>query len=212
MRDNYTTSDTGTIALSPELLSSTDEDAEIPVAAVWLQGLVDTGRLKGTDFEGMSTSEVISSIGEKNIKQLYTQLHKDADVYEAISKIEEGAVAVPVEQMYFVAPRKDAEAWLKVIARSQHKPAGILLYDDKKVRLENFASLHRGDHTELTSELQAAIKPDNEDYIDYAEVLGTEFSDDMRTGHKHQVIAEKHLTNRGTIKKVNGKLLIERKQ
>lgn len=212
LRDNYTTSDTGTIALSPELLSSTDEDAEIPVAAVWLQGLVDTGRLKGTDFEGMSTSEVISSIGEKNIKQLYTQLHKDADVYEAISKIEEGAVAVPVEQMYFVAPRKDAEAWLKVIARSQHKPAGILLYDDKKVRLENFASLHRGDHTELTSELQAAIKPDNEDYIDYAEVLGTEFSDDMRTGHKHQVIAEKHLTNRGTIKKVNGKLLIERKQ
>lgn len=34
----------------------------------------------------------------------------------------------------------------------------------------------------------------------------------MRTGHKHQVIAEKHLTNRGAIKKVNGKLLIERKQ
>ncbi|MEI7838685.1 MAG: hypothetical protein WCI37_02760 [bacterium] len=88
------------------------------------------------------------------------------------------------------------------------KPAGILLYDDKKVRLENFASLHRGDHTELTEELQASIKPDNEDYIDYTEVLGTEFSDDMRTGHKHQVIAEKHLANRGTIKTVNGKLMI----
>lgn len=210
LREYYTISDTGTIALSPELLSSTDEDTEIPVAAVWLQGLVDAGRLNGTDFEGMSTSEVISSIGEENIKQLYTQLHKDADVYEADSRIEEGAVEVPVEQMYFVAPRKDAEAWLKVMARSQHKPAGILLYDHKKVRLENFASLHRGDHAELTAELQAAIKPDNKDYIGYAEVLGTEFSDNMRTGHKHQVIAEKHLSNRGAIKKVNGKLVIER--
>jgi len=211
LRDNYTTSDTGTISLSPELLSSKDEDAEIPVAAIWLQGLVDTGRLKGTDFEGMSTSEVISNIGEENIKQLYTQLHRDADDYEAVSKIEEGSVAVPVEQMYFVAPRKDAEAWLKVMARSQHKPAGILLYDDKKVRLENFASLHRGDHTELTVELQTVIKPDNKDHMDYAVVLGTDFSDDMRTGHKHQVIAEKHLRNRGVIKKVNGKLIVERK-
>lgn len=210
LRDNFTVSDTGTIALSPELLSTTDEDAEIPVAAVWLQGLVDAGRLKGTDFEGMSTSEVIAGISRKNIEQLYTQLYVDTDVYEAISKIEEGVVAVPVEQMYFVAPRKDAETWLKVMARSQHKPAGILLYDDKKIRLENFASLHRGDHTELTAELQSAIKPDNEDYIDYAEVLGTQFSDDMRTGYKHQVIAEKHLASRGAIKKVNGKLICTR--
>lgn len=82
--------------------------------------------------------------------------------------------------------------------------------DDKKVRLENFASLHRGDHTELTAELQAAIKPDNEGYIAYGKVLGTEFSDGMRTGHKHQVKAERHLSNRGTIKKVNDTLVIER--
>ena len=109
-----------------------------------------------------------------------------------------------------MAPSKDAEAWLKVMARSPHKPAGILLYDDKKVRLENFASLHRGSHTELTAELQAAIKPDNEGYIDYAKVLGAEFNDNMRTGHMRQVIAEQYLANRGVIKKKDDKLVVER--
>jgi hypothetical protein len=122
-----------------------------------------------------------------------------------------GNIEVPVESMWFVAPRKDADMWLKVFAKSQHKPAGILLYDDKKVRLENFASFHRGDHTELTQELQRAIEPDNADYIDYNQVLGTEFTEDMRTGHKHQVIAERHLSKRGSIKKVDGKLMIGRK-
>ncbi len=210
LREGYSVAENGAIVLSPDLLSSTDADTEIPVAAVWMQGLVDDGRLKGTDFEGMSTAEVITSIGDENIKQLYTQLNKDVRAFEEDSSDEAGAVSVPVEKMYFVAPRKDAKAWLQVLARSAHKPAGILLYDDKKVRLENFASLHRGDHTELTAELQTVIKPDNEGYIDYAQVLGTEFSDGMRTGHKHQVIAEKHLANRGTLKSVDGKLVIER--
>ncbi len=140
---------------------------------------------------------------------------QDWEEYETIlDKAEKatGNIRVPVESMYFVAPRKDTEMWRKVMARSPHKPAGILLYDDNRVRLENFASFHRGDHTELTAELQTAIKSNNEDYIKYTEVLGTEFSDDMRTGHKHQVIAEKHLSNRGAIKKVSGKLVIERRQ
>jgi len=210
LRDNYSAAQNGAITLSPDLLSSLDADGEIPVAAVWLQALVDTGRLKGSDFEGMSTAEVISAISAGNVTQLYAQLHRDADVYKESSSVEEVAIAVSVEQMYFVAARKDAETWLKVLARSAHKPAGILLYDDKKVRLENFASLHRGDHAELTKELQAAIKPDNKKYIDYSEVLGASFTDDMRTGHKRQVIAEKHLSNRGTIKKIDDKLVIER--
>lgn len=213
LRDLYSVDEGGKIRLDPDLLQQIDN--EIPVAAVWLQAAIDTGRLKSTQFADKELPAIIDELNGENIKELLGSSRQDWEQYEAVLDEAEkvaGNVEIPVENMYFVAPRKDAEAWLKVMARSQHKPAGILLYDDKKVRLENFASLHRGDHTELTSELQAAIKPDNEDYIDYAEVLGTEFSDDMRTGHKHQVIAEKHLTNRGTIKKVNGKLLIERKQ
>lgn len=213
LRELYSVDEGGKIRLNPDLLQQIDN--EIPVAAVWLQAAIDTGRLMGTQFADKELPAIIDELNGENIKELLGSSRQDWEQSEAILDEAEkaaGNVEVPVESMYFVAPRKDAEAWLKVIARSSHKPAGILLYDDKKVRLENFASLHRGDHTELTAELQAAIKPDNEDYIDYAEVLGTEFNDDMRTGHKHQVIAEKHLSNRGAIKKVNDKLVIERKQ
>lgn len=213
LRELYTVSEDGKIRLDPDLLQQVDN--EVPVAAVWIQAAIDTGRLKGTQVADKELPVIIDELNGENIKELLGSSRQDWEQSEAILDEAEkaaGNVEVPVESMYFVAPRKDAEAWLKVMARSPHKPAGILLYDDKKVRLENFASLHRGDHTELTAELQAAIKPDNEDYIDYTEVLGTEFNDDMRTGHKHQVIAEKHLSNRGAIKKVNGKLVIERKQ
>jgi len=212
LRELYSVTEDGKIRLDPDLLQQVDN--EVPVAAVWIQAAIDTGRLKGTQFADKELPIIIDELNGENIKELLGSSRQDWEQSEAILDEAEkaaGNVEVPVESMYFVAPRKDAEAWLKVMARSPHKPAGILLYDDKKVRLENFASLHRGDHTELTTELQAAIKPDNEDYLDYAEVLGTEFSDDMRTGHKHQVIAEKHLSNRGAIKKVNGKLVIERK-
>lgn len=210
LRDGYSVGENGRIVLNPDLLSATDEVSEIPVAAVWLQGLVDTGRLSGTDFDGLSTAEVISRISAKNIKQFYAQLHIDADVYRNSTDVEEHAVFVPVERMYLIAPKKDAAVWMKVLARSPHKPAGILLYDDKKVRLENFGSHHRGDHVELTAELQAAIRPDNKNYIDYNRVLGTAFRDDMRTGHTLQVIAEKYLNNRAAVKKIAGKLVVER--
>lgn len=211
LRELYSVDEGGRIRLDPDLLQQIEN--EIPVAAVWLQAAVDTGRLKGTQFADKELPAIIDELNDENIKELIGSSRQDWEQYEAILDEAEkvaGNVEVPVEQMYFVAPRKDAEAWLKVMARSPHKPAGILLYDDKKVRLENFASLHRGDHTELTAEIQAAIRPDNEGYIDYAEVLGAEFSDDMRTGKKHQVIAEKYLGNRGAIKKANGKLVIER--
>ncbi|MEO7364564.1 MAG: hypothetical protein ABIV43_03600 [Candidatus Saccharimonadales bacterium] len=213
LRELYSVDESGKIRLDPDL--SQQIDNEIPVAAVWLQAAIDTGRLKDTQFADKELPVIIDELNGENIETLIGDSRKDweqhATVLDEAEKVA-GNVEVSVENMYFVAPRKDAEAWLNVMVRSQHKPAGILLYDDKKVRLENFASLHRGDHTELTAELQAAIKPENEGYIYYADVLGTEFSDDMRTGHKHQVIAEKHLANRGAIKKVDGKLMIERIQ
>jgi len=211
LRTLYSVDESGKIRLDPDLLQQIDN--EIPVAAVWLQAAIDTGRLKGTQFADKELPEIIDELNSDNFKDLLDLSKQDWQEYEAVLDEAEklaGNVEVPVESMYFVAPRKDAEAWLKVMARSPHKPAGILLYDDKKVRLENFASLHRGDHAKLTRELQTAINPENSDYIDYGQVLGAEFTDDMRTGHKHQVIAEKHLSNRGVIKKVDGKLVIER--
>lgn len=211
LRELYSVDDGGKIRLAPDL--SQQIDNEIPVAAVWLQAAIDTGRLEGTQFADKELPEIIDELNAENIKELLNITNQDWKNFEAVldeAEKDAGNIDVPVESMYFVAPRKDAGAWLKVMARSPRKPAGILLYDDKKVRLENFASLHRGDHAELTSELRSAIKPDNPDYIDYTQVLGVEFGDDMRTGHKHQVIAERHLANRGAIKKVDGKLVVER--
>jgi hypothetical protein len=211
LRELYDAQPDGTIRLNPDLLQQIDN--EIPVATVWLQAAIDMGRLKDTVFAGKEVPEIIDTLNDDNIKELFAEMRKDSqpveDMLDEAEKVA-GGVEVPVESMYFVAPRKDAEAWLRVIARSKHKPAGILLYDDKKVRLENFASLHRGDHTELTNELRTAIDPDNDDYINYADVLGSEFSDDMRVGHKHQVIAERHLLNRKTVRKIKGKLVVGR--
>ncbi len=211
LRDFYTVESDGKIRLSPDLLQQTDN--EIPVAAVWLQAAIDTGRLGETQFAGQELSEIIAKLDAENVKDLLSLSRQDWQIYEHVldeAEKMDGNIEVSVENMWFVAPRKDAYMWFKVFARSQHKPAGILLYDDKKVRLENFASSHRGDHAELTHELQQAIMPDNAEYIDYSRVLGTEFTEDMRAGYRHQVIAERHLSNRGNVRKVNGRLIIER--
>jgi hypothetical protein len=209
LRELYNVQPDGTIRFDPDLLEQINN--EIPVATVWLQAAMDTGRLNDTVFAGKEVPEIIETINSDNVKVLFAEMKKDWQPFEETLDEAEKVVSgieVPIENMYFVAPRKDAGAWLKVIARSKHKPAGILLYDDKKIRLENFASSHRGHHAELTDALRAAIQPGGEGYIDYTQVLGAEFSDDMRAGVKHQVIAEKHLTNRKTIKKIDGKLVV----
>lgn len=211
LRSLYSVDDSGRIRLNTDLFQQIDN--KIPVAAVWLQAAIDTGRLKDTQFANKELAAIIDELNSENITVLLGACRQDWEEYEAVideaGKVS-GSVEVPVENMYFVAPRKDAKAWLEVLARSQHKPAGILLYDDKEVRLENFASLHGGDHAKLTEELKAAIKPENKRYIDYAKVLGTEFKDDMRTGHKHQVIADRHLDNCATIRLENGELVLSR--
>ena len=213
LRELYSLESDGSIRFNPDLLQQVDN--EIPVAAVWLQAAIDSGRFNGTAFEGQEVPDIIGALDGENIKDLLSMAKKDWAPFEKIIDEGEsaaGEVKIPIESMYFVAPRKDAGLWLKVIARSTHKPAGVLLYDDKKVRLDNFASSHRGNHLELSSELQSVIEPGGKKYIAYSEVLGTEFSDDMRTGHKHQVIAERHLGDRRSIKKIDGNLVLEDRQ
>jgi hypothetical protein len=211
LRQLYSIGENGRISIDPDLAQQTD--ADIPVAAVWLQAAIDTGRLKDTQFADKEIPAILDELTGENAKVLHELSKADYKQFKAIldkTDTLDGNIEVPVEAMYFVAPHKDADRWLKVMARSPHKPAGILLYDDKKVRLENFGNLHKGDHTELTKELQAAIKPDNDKYIDYTQVLGAEFDDGMRAGKKHQVIAERYLGNRHAITLSAGKLVVEK--
>ena len=211
LRKLYAAQPDGTVRLNPDLLQQINN--EVPVAAAWLQAVIDNGRLKDTAFFDKELPEVIDTVNADNIKELLAEMRKDWQPFEDVLDEEEeiaGSVEVPVEKMYFVAPQKDLEVWLKVMARSKHKPAGILLYDDKEVRLENFASLHMGDHSKLTNELQTAINPNNDSYINYADVLGSKLSDGMRAGYRHQVIAERHLSNRKTVRKIKGQLVVEK--
>ena len=121
---------------------------------------------------------------------------------------EPGNISVPIEKTFFVAPKKDALLWLQVNARVGHKPAGILLYDDKKIKLENFASIHNGDHSDLADEIISAI-PTSDGYIRYEQILGTKFDDSMRTGHRNQFISDEFLGKTSVIEKNGTKLVVK---
>lgn len=209
LRELYTISD-GLIYLSHNLLGQVDD--EIPIAAVWLQAAIDTNRLSNTVFAGKDLAAILELMNSKNTEILLKESKKDWLPFQNVMDTEEVKskhVKVPVESMYLVAAKKDARYWLKVLPRVPHQPKGLILYDDKKVRLENFATLHRGDHAELTSELRGAIQI-TKGFIQYSEVLGTEFLESMRAGHHHQIIAERYLGNRGIIKWNSSKLTVER--
>jgi hypothetical protein len=210
LRELYTIGSDKLIYLSHNLLGQTDD--EFPIAAVWLQALIDAGRLEGTVFDGKKLLEIIDLMNSRNTEILLRESKKDwLPFQKALDAIEAEAkhVKVPVENMYLVAAQKDLKNWLKVLARTPYQPKVLLLYDDKKVRLENFATLHRGDHAKLTYELRNTI-PAQTGFLPYNEVLGTEFEDIMRAGHHHQIIAERYLSNRGYIRWRNGKLSVER--
>lgn len=186
--------------ISPELLQQTNN--EIPVCAVWIQSAIDGGKLDDTEFSGLSVIEIINTLDKESSDKLIKVVARDCLFLDKkIDSLSDdiGNVEIPVEKMQLVIPRKDLKKWAKVIARSAHKPAGILLYDDKKIRLENFASPNKGDHEILTQELKTTIKP-NENYIDYSKVLGVEFTDDMRAGNRSQIISEKYLKDRKNLK------------
>lgn len=210
LRELYTIGNDGLIYLSHNLLGQVDD--EIPIVAVWLQAAIDTNRLNGTVFAGKKLVDIIELMNSKNTEILLKESKKDWLPFQKIMDNAEAKskhVKVAIKGMYLVAAKKDVKYWLKVLANTSHKPKGLLLYDDKKVRLENFATLHRGDHSELTNELRDAIRPGN-GFIPYNEVLGAEFAESMRAGHHHQIIAERYLGNRGIIQWKGSKLTVER--
>lgn len=208
LRSLYEIEQNGVIKLKPELLQQ--KDNEIPVAAVWLQAAIDQNKFKGTEFDNRSVNEIIDLVDGDNVIDILKIAKRDwSDCEQTLSKYDNinTDITVPIEKMYLVIAQRDLKSWMKIIATSEHKPAGVLLYDHSKVRLENFASDHRGDNDKLTTELQSAIKP-NEGYFSYSKILGKEFNENMRTGHRNQVISEEYLNDRRAIKKIDDKLVI----
>lgn len=215
IKDSFEVRDDGSIELSPSLYQQKDGPDVVPVGAAWMQGLIDSGRIKQIPgFEdAQNVRDIVTSMTYENATGIIRELTRDITWVDErfgpeMEKV--GDLEVPVKDMYFIAPRKDLQKWMAVLARTAHKPKGILLYDSAVVRMEDFANLYGGDSGALTQELQHAIAPDPEHgYIDWERhVLGQEITPDKRGGHNHQVVAERYLSNRRTIRKIDGQLVI----
>ncbi len=212
LRGKFSVRENGTIELSPELLQQVGN--EIPVGAVWLQALIDTGRIKNiAGFKDVtSVRQAIGRVNKDNYKSFLPEIKKDDSFVQESIKAEDekvGTVSVPTSELYFVVPDRDLNRWLKVLARCRSIPKGIIVYRHNVVRMENFASLHRGDNEAMTSEIRTII-PVSEGAIDYEEqLLGEKITPDKLAGYRHHVIGEQYLKRRKSIRKDSqGRLLI----
>jgi hypothetical protein len=179
----------------------------IPLAAVWFQALIDAGRIKNiAGFEDVATvRQAVERIGSDNAS-IINEIKKDVQPIRRELEVEEAktsGVEVNTEDLFFVTSVKDLPKWLPILARCKNQPRGILVYDHNRVRLENFASEHRGDKEALTEQLRLGIHPDkNNGFIDWEkQLLQADLTPDKLTGYRRHVVAEKYLTNRRSIRK-----------
>ncbi|MEF3245513.1 MAG: hypothetical protein K6343_06025 [Caldisericaceae bacterium] len=212
LRGLYSLREDGTIEFNPSLLQQVSN--EIPVAAVWLQALIDTGRIKNIKgFEDITTvRQAVQRIDNINYKAFIEELRKEKNYLEQAIKDDDDnvtAVSVPVSQMYLVIPNIDLERYMKILARTKIQPKGIVVYDHNAVRLEHFASMHKGDNEAMSQLLRNAIQP-TEGYIDYEEeILGTKITPEKMVGYRKHVIGEEHLTKRKSLRRdEQGRLVV----
>ena len=211
--ENFNNSDS-TVRLSEALL----QQNEIPVAAVWIQALIDTGRINNDpDFQGLTTVRAIvqKMPGKKN--PLKEEFFKEIAYLNRLWEEQERKITpiqVPVSKLYLVVPKHDLEKYLQILARCEPStwPKGIILYDNRQIRLENFASLHTGDYATLSQWLQNLIPPRTpaEGYIDYCSTfLGKpKISLEDRAGYRGHVIKDSIIGKRPSIIVNNGRLII----
>jgi len=211
--ENFNNSDS-TIKLSEALL----QQDEIPVAAVWIQALIDTGRVNNDpDFRGLTTVRAIVQNMPGKKDPLKEEFLKEMEYLNRLWEEQERKITpiqVPVSKLYLVVPKHDLEKYLQILARCEPStwPKGIIVYDNRQIRLENFASLHTGDYATLSQWLQNLIPPKTpaEGYIDYCSTfLGKpEISPEDRGGYMNQVIRDSIIRKRPSIIVNNGRLII----
>jgi hypothetical protein len=211
--ENFNNSDS-TIKLSEALL----QQDEIPVAAVWIQALIDTGRINNDpDFQGLTSVRAIVQKMPGKKDPLKEEFLKEMAYLNRLWEEQERKITpiqVPVSKLYLVVPKHDLEKYLRVLARCEAStwPKGIIVYDNRQIRLENFASSHTGDHATFTQWLQNLIPPKTpaEGYIDYCSAfLGKpKISPKDRAGYRGHVIRDSIIPERPRITVDNGKLNI----
>lgn len=213
LREKYRLRENETIEFSVDLLQQAHN--EIPVAAVWFQALIDTGRMKHVPgFEDVTTvREATWRIGKDNYKNFLPELRVEKSFVDTVIDEEEKkieSIAVPTDAMFLVVPRKDLRKWLRVLARCERQPRGVIAYDAQQVRLEHFAKLHRGDAGAMNHQVKSIIPPRG-GHIDYEDqILRQRITVEKLAGHRHHVIGEKYLMNRKSMRKdEEGSLVIQ---
>lgn len=204
LRKHYNIAEDGTLTLDEELHQQEAEE-EIPPAAVYMQALLDEGRFKD---EWKDVNEIILALKDDKIlaKKLVAAARGDSEKFLEKYKTEfkpVEKVSVPVSEMYFVTSHRDLPDWLKVMAKTGAEPKGILLYDDKEVVVENFASETQGNNKELAAEFDKVIGTDEEFWT---REMGMEVEKIGRTGSYGQVLKESEVLHDKEAKIVGGKL------
>ena len=204
--DQYYSFEGDSILLSEDLLQQT----EIPTGLVFLRALIKSGQLQALHrFSGVENlSQAVEVLRNKEayddfMNVFNKQIKKNS---QEMNKFD-GQIkplAQPVSEMFFVVPDHDLSSWKEILSRCAQQPKGLLIYDGQKVRLENFASRHSGDHNQLTQILRQAIpaKSEAEGGLSYGQYfLQKDMATTGRTGHRLHVLREKDTQNRQTLTK-----------
>ncbi|MEI6266366.1 MAG: hypothetical protein WCP14_00530 [bacterium] len=190
--------------INPELVQQ-ESEKQIAPGAVYLQFLLDTGRLKSHELlsKAESVADIFRMLDNQEVRQYitncnYTDLSKAKEDFEGQDS-SVGPIEDSLADIFILVPRKDKKIWQKMIVASGNIPKGIIVYNDTTVRLEDFASKHEGDMDALTGQLSSVIKP-TKGYLDYEQdILGREITDDVYTGHAHHVLKEGIITYRPSL-------------
>lgn len=167
--------DKGDLQLTHAASRLMNEQGQATLAKLWLEATqVDT-----TDWVAL----------EGVMDDLERRIINEADGIEKYVN-DANDVRIPVDKLTLVVPRKDIKAWMRVLVRCGTKPAHVITYDSTTVQLEDFASKHRGDGRELARQLRGVIG-ETPDTITYQNLIGAEFTDEMRAvEHEHLIDAE----------------------
>lgn len=161
------------------------------VIPLWLKAI----GLRGVNLDEKLADKIAADLEERILSSVEPLPDDDTNSND---------VAVPVDKLYFVAPRKDLDDWLRVLARCGNKPKGIITYDGSSVRLEDFATEHRGDGGELAGQLRQVVKP-QADTLQWQTLLGRPYGAEM----KHDYVVSSWYLDKTKCFELNAGKLVE---
>ena len=206
LREHFSVDENGKVKLDEQLYQQRFDENFVPPAAVYIQSLIDRGKINPQG----GVNEMIELMkGDQELRMMMVREAR-GESEEVLQKYNEEwekakGIELPISEMYLVSSHADLDAWTRILAKAGQKPKGILLYDDKQVVLPNFASAYKGNHDELTREVDGAVKA-NKDF--WRQEMGMDVESLERAGSQGQVLREADISHDKEIKMVDGELKV----